>query len=326
MNWPLVLLGLLRAVFSLSCPTADGVAATGGVAGVAASPSPPFDLDRRLLDLHLSYVSYCGDNVDEAFDCYWCKKLENILAADQGSFEWVGNFGSSATGSGLHSGATIEAAFGTVGCMNFQGTSTVEVAWRGTDNLAGWVDDADFVQVPYNGSTTLKAHAGFVETEAAHASEVKALVVKAAAKCNGTKELVLTGHSLGAGIATMSALRLVDDGYMVQLITFGSPRPGNDAFAKHASSYLPRPVQRFSHNRDIIPHLPPSDLLIFENYHHLPTEYWQNGAGDFVECNGSGEDTKCADKVLVTDPVDHATYLNVNICDGVLHGCLYTDP
>lgn len=65
--------------------------------------------------------------------------------------------------------------------------------------------------------------------------------------------LWLTGHSLGAALATVAAARLKRSGVQVQgLYTFGSPRVGNAVFA----NTVPTPCFRFVNNTDLVTHLP----------------------------------------------------------------------
>lgn len=72
-----------------------------------------------------------------------------------------------------------------------------------------------------------KVHAGF-QKEANKLWE--AVVVEIAQHISGNK-LFITGHSLGAGIATIVASRLQDK--VDTLITFGSPRVGDGDFVKN---------------------------------------------------------------------------------------------
>jgi hypothetical protein len=64
------------------------------------------------------------------------------------------------------------------------------------------------------------------------------------------RSIWMTGHSLGAALATLAADRL---GGVQALYTFGSPRVGDRAFADdfHVPTY------RFVHHRDIVTRVPP---------------------------------------------------------------------
>lgn len=69
------------------------------------------------------------------------------------------------------------------------------------------------------------------------------------------KKIWLTGHSLGAAMATQIAARLKEDGQKIQYVyTFGSPRPGGSEFAVWCDNNLKH--QRFVNNNDIVPCIP----------------------------------------------------------------------
>lgn len=106
--------------------------------------------------------------------------------------------------------------------------------------------------------------------------------------------IFVSGHSLGAALATFCALEMklvlgIDD---VRVITFGSPRVGNSIFAEWYKETIPQNF-RFTHNRDMIPSLPPT----YMGFSHIAQEIW---LVDVVPsrtlvgvCDGTGEDPKC---------------------------------
>jgi pimeloyl-ACP methyl ester carboxylesterase len=67
---------------------------------------------------------------------------------------------------------------------------------------------------------------------------------------NEGRTVWITGHSLGAALATLAAYRYED---VQGLYTFGSPRVGNEDFVKdfHVTAY------RFENNNDIVCKVPP---------------------------------------------------------------------
>src|SRR5438128_470277 len=80
---------------------------------------------------------------------------------------------------------------------------------------------------------------------------------------SGTRTLWITGHSLGAALATLAAERAVRDGrFAVQgVYTYGSPRVGDDAFKQaYATRGLDERTYRFVNNVDVVPKLPPVDF------------------------------------------------------------------
>lgn len=70
--------------------------------------------------------------------------------------------------------------------------------------------------------------------------------------------VVLTGHSLGAGLAVLAAAYLRSLGYDIRAVYgFGCPRVGGIGFANHYSDLgLPEKTSLFIHGRDWIPNLP----------------------------------------------------------------------
>lgn len=66
------------------------------------------------------------------------------------------------------------------------------------------------------------------------------------------KDVYMTGHSLGAAMATISATRYTPE----ELFTFGSPRVGGPKFIKNIKC----PHYRFMNNNDIVCRIPPAWL------------------------------------------------------------------
>ena len=50
---------------------------------------------------------------------------------------------------------------------------------------------------------------------------------------------------------------------------------------------------RITHYKDVVPHLPPK----WTGYYHTATEIYLNteSGSSYIICNGSGEDSSCAD-------------------------------
>ena len=104
--------------------------------------------------------------------------------------------------------------------------------------------------------------------------------------------IVLTGHSLGGGVAAIASSSLVGRGHEVKTYTFGEPRNGNQAFVNYLNSQVPpSDYFRVTHANDGVPQIPPRAL----GYLHHGTEYWQsnggnNDASSTFDC-GDGEAT-----------------------------------
>jgi hypothetical protein len=86
---------------------------------------------------------------------------------------------------------------------------------------------------------------------------------------NGKRTLWITGHSLGAALATLAAQRY---GNGVRLYTYGSPRVGDMAFKKT----FPLKNYRFVNNSDIVTRIP----YTWMGYQHL-------GECEYIDSQGS---------------------------------------
>lgn len=210
-----------------------------------------------------------------------------------------------------------------------------------------WIkDDLNFFPIkPYTKCVGCELHGGFYDSY----FDLKPGILTAFEQL-GTKPgdtLQITGHSLGAAMATIAAYDMLADGYKIaQSYTFGTPRVGNQAFADaydaalgkqtmyryvlgvysqlaqqhgtssqhaHALPAFPRHCypSRVIHNADPVPHLP----MLWMGFHHTATEVWYNEPQtSYVVCDGSGEDNLCADSLLLPiDVLDHLSYMNIGI-------------
>lgn len=130
----------------------------------------------------------------------------------------------------------------------------------------------------------------------------------------GARSVQVTGHSLGAAMASVAMYDLsVNEGFTIlPSATFGQPRLGDSDFeASWSSMFGGDNVWRVTHNRDPVPHVP----LEAMGFHHIPTEVWYTeDASSYQVCDGSGEDPNCSDSLdLDIDITDHLHYLNIPI-------------
>ena len=74
--------------------------------------------------------------------------------------------------------------------------------------------------------------------------------------------VVITGHSLGAALATHAALDIVLSGYVdssnIIFYNYGCPRVGTYDFASAVEQNVPT-LFRVVHYKDMVPHVPPCD-------------------------------------------------------------------
>jgi hypothetical protein len=138
-------------------------------------------------------------------------------------------------------------------------------------------------------------------------------------------EVWITGHSLGGAMATVAASNIVKYGYIatskLKLYTFGQPRTGDKTYATAHDALIPESY-RLTHSRDMVPHIPPENLL---SYFHHKNEVWYDndmtlGSGH-VECDAD-EDKKCSDGLLIKLSIqDHLHYYNTDISSYGVAGC-----
>ncbi|KAJ3364926.1 hypothetical protein GGF31_008864 [Allomyces arbusculus] len=176
--------------------------------------------------------------------------------------------------------------------------NTVMVAFRGSSNVANWIDNLEFGKItyPFTVPTTFKSkpkvHKGFVDAY----NEVRPTLLQAIATAKSrypTAKITITGHSLGGAIATLAAADLAASGEVaasrVQLTVFNSPRVGTSEFSDLIGSLNLAHVARYVEENDIVSHLPPT----FLGFEHVVGEKYQR-SGTVYACVGA-EDQSCSD-------------------------------
>jgi triacylglycerol lipase len=129
------------------------------------------------------------------------------------------------------------------------------VAFRGTDSQTDWLADALAFQktFPY-GDDCGKVHYGFLEIYDSCRKEI----FRTISRLDKRKRVLITGHSLGAALATLFALDLVKNSNFsdVELINFASPRVGNRQFCKAVNKEVKK-IARIVNIYDVVTLLPP---------------------------------------------------------------------
>jgi hypothetical protein len=125
----------------------------------------------------------------------------------------------------------------------------IEFVFRGTDSITDWKLDFELNKrimewLPNTG----KVHSGFLriyEKARSHLIE----------RATTFENVIIVGHSLGGGVATIAAFDMALLGKNVSVATFGSPRVGNAKFAARYNTAVPR-TWRFVDPQDPIPRVP----------------------------------------------------------------------
>lgn len=117
--------------------------------------------------------------------------------------------------------------------------------------------------------------------------------LKTTTAANPGYKIVFTGHSLGGAVATVAAAKARKLGYAADLYVYGSPRIGNEAFARFVTDQ-PGRNYRVTHTTDPVPRIPP----IFLGFRHISPEYWlmggaanktDYGVNDIRVCEGTAK-------------------------------------
>jgi len=165
-------------------------------------------------------------------------------------------------------------------CILLQGSEFDVLAFRGTEADVGDVKaDADLRRVggPLGGNV----HRGFLSAFNAvwDLKEGPFAEIDKQWRSGDPKPLFITGHSLGAALATLAAASLCEFFYIpAGVYTFGCPRVGDWRFAKAMNARLGSRFWRVENNNDIVPRIPP---WIF-GFRHLGQRVYLSSWGDVV--------------------------------------------
>ncbi len=218
--------------------------------------------------------------------------------------------------------------------------NTLYIVFRGSTSIPDWIGNLDTILTPYPKCPDCYVHAGFYHDEQAiYNSTITSILTLQA--LHPTAQLVVTGHSLGAAMATLLALDILPvlEREKVSLsltssltmLNFGSPRIGNENFASYASTVLADDKRyRLTHYRDVVPHLPWSkrfqhikgtSVSLYLSLSLTDTvdigEWYEAKDHDLKECEGY-EDPTCADQWYWLSIDDHMWYLKQYLgCEAV---------
>ena len=151
-------------------------------------------------------------------------------------------------------------------------------------------------------------------------------------------DVVFTGHSLGGAVAEHAALDAALSGLLTNgmshkvnalIYTYGEPRIGNRVISDMVDDFFPGKYYRVTHNRDLVPHVPPcgptltsgcmtlSTIDDFYTPYHAGREIFYNeDSTSYVECD-EGESPDCSDSLTWHLSIaDHLEYLQMDfLCD-----------
>mmetsp|Transcript_98769 Transcript_98769/g.285021 ORF Transcript_98769/g.285021 Transcript_98769/m.285021 type:complete len:361 (+) Transcript_98769:84-1166(+) len=170
------------------------------------------------------------------------------------------------------------------------------IAFRGTDSFEGWVQSLRSWGLDHLPGCSVDGQPchigeGFLESYRALAPRLKQKLSEIG--CSKSTPLAVTGHSMGAALATLAAFDLKSSGYTLsRSYTFGQPRVGDAGFATAFNAISAEmPFFRLSRSDDPVIYLPAAP-----RFHHVGTEVYYVGdtTRGYKICDGSGEDRSCA--------------------------------
>lgn len=242
------------------------------------SPSRTFSLDYATRMLHLSGAAYCNAEQVTQWSCgVHCTDVHGI--SEQ---VYINN---------VSQDLAAFVAWDSI-------SNAVVVSFRGTvsTSIEDWVHDLSYTKTyPLTQFPSAGVHHGFWESwEVLEQGIVHA--IQGIMTSHGTTSVHVTGHSLGAALATDAAISLkLKYGYSTTLINFESPRAGDRNFMEAVVAEVPD-SWRITHSIDIVPHAPPEKF----GFYHIPTEVFFPAGNmfnlTFNVCDGSGEDANCSDR------------------------------
>jgi len=213
----------------------------------------------------------------------------------------------------------------------------IVIAFRGTSDAYDFIVDFNQTLVPFNsvgitGCDACMVHGGYVNAWNS-ASSIIISSIDRQITAHPDYALTVTGHSLGASLASLASASLASAqlGLNITTYTFGQPRTGNPAYANMIDAVLPfGKMFRVTHSNDGVP----QTITIADGYRHHSTEFWENDpadAADTVQCSGQ-EPPDCNNSVRGTGiganltgiNAAHLVYSGISIgnpLDGGLSAC-----
>jgi hypothetical protein len=283
---------------------------------VLQSVDASFNLTTAIRGVYYSKVAYCYTEHIAIWNCSACPRfpdMKNVTAAvdeDHDAAAWTG-----------YNAARNE----------------IVVAFRGTLNIQGWVVDLDFPQIPFAPVASnrtckgCKVHQGFMWAWQRLAPTILPAARRLAAAYPAA-DLLVTGHSQGAGLAGLAYADIVHDLPIKgsqRLYNYGSPRIGNPPFVLWLEEVHEPHKEHFrcTNFGDPVVHLPPTfwDQWggFWGDWLHIPREvFFTNPFAepqtDFRICKGNAtrEDPTCADSTPWYDMIgfeNHTTYLGIGL-------------
>lgn len=170
-------------------------------------------------------------------------------------------------------------------CLTVECKNKLFIAFRGTESIRDCLSDVNIIKVPMDlpgiyGKNGPEVHWGFLRQFRSLQKEIdddikKFLTNEANDQINLDKEIIFTGHSLGAAQATLATLqfKLTYPKTKISCYTFGSPRVGDKLFVTLFEKHI-------NHYERIVNEEDPVTLIPFSwRFTHLPYMLYLDNKG-----------------------------------------------
>ncbi|KAJ6103545.1 mono and diacylglycerol lipase precursor [Penicillium capsulatum] len=216
----------------------------------------PDDLSQFKFWAQYAAASYCYDS--------YTAEAGHKLSCSAGNCLDVEKAGASIAYTFSNTTATDTAGYVAVDDTN----KAVVLAIRGSYSVRNWIADVEFPYTNPHLCDGCQAELGFWDSWT-NVRDPVSKVINETLDSHSGYDLVVVGHSLGAGVATLAAADLRTKGHPeAKLYAYASPRVANSALAKFITAQ--KNNHRFTHTDDPVPKLP----LLAMGYVHVSPEYY----------------------------------------------------
>lgn len=198
-------------------------------------------------------------------------------------------------------------------------TQNIYVVFRGSSSVKNWVEDFEIKKVEYTTfpECNCSVHKGFYDSTLHILNDALYSIYSLLKTYH--YDIIVTGHSYGAAVCQLFSMELLAKNIQSQVYNFGQPRVGDMDFAYFVNDHLFN-LWRFTHNKDLVPHIPPSTGF---EYFHSCREIFQDGDNNTIFCsNIDCEDPNCSQqyRLVQTNTDDHHIYLrHIMECETSVH-------
>jgi triacylglycerol lipase len=164
-----------------------------------------------------------------------------------------------------------------------ESSDSIVISFRGSRTNPDWIADVTMLQTNFQYTRIkLRIHSGF----AAIYNTFRQQVMNVLNTLNSSKQLFVTGHSLGGALAVLCTLDAAANTAFKNpvMYNFGSPRVGNSKFVQVYNEVIDNSI-RIVNTNDIVPLLPPAvihpplsnDIIYYKHVKDLVTIPPQSG-------------------------------------------------